>query len=153
MWCGRMNKSTSEGIPRNEWMLVEDLADKVLDANLSGDLVIELKYKEQMINLLDKLQTKYGELPSIYATKADYIDDIQQEVVLLKKGFDIANNLNDKKNRTLISGSLAQRYIEELRDKANGIIWINKIEDCLKEYYDKDEAEQCSELKKLLNNL
>lgn len=149
-----MNKDfTSDGIPTDEWKLVEELADKVLDANLSDDSVMESKYKAEMVDLLDSLQRKYGDCPSIFATKADYIDSTEREIILLKKAFELSKSNGDKKNNTLISGSLAQRYIEELRDRINGDTWIKEFECCLKDYNDEQAEDELVELRNILSML
>lgn len=143
-----MNDKTSDGISKEEWKEIEELAEKIVSADDSDDENLAREYTRDIIRKLNNLQNKYGDLPSILATKADYVDDINQALIILKKAYEIAQSMNDKKNLTLISSSLAQKYIEELEDNKQGKIWLDELRINLNNSYDDYEFKEYIRLRK-----
>lgn len=146
-----MDDTTSDGISKIEWNKIEYLASKIVADAFSDDDILYKKHTEEILYELDILQNKYGELPSILATKADYVDDCKQELILLKKAYEIARSIMDTKNLTYISSSLAQRYVEKFEDKDNGKFWLNEFKKSLIGYFDQCESEEYTRLVKLYN--
>jgi hypothetical protein len=119
---------TTDGISAEDWDQVHDLACQIVNTSSRGDDESSSKYTEHLLSLLDELQTKYGELPSLFATRADYIDDISERLRLLGRAYDLADTHQDRSNQVLIAFSLAQIYIEELTDPENGGAWLDILE-------------------------
>src|SRR4051812_19878088 len=115
---------TSDGIKTDDWDRVKDLACQVANASSHGDDEASARYTERLVMLLDEFQEKYGELPSILATKADYIDNTSDRLQLLRRAYELAEARQDKSNRVLIASSLAQIYVEELADLERGSVWL-----------------------------
>ena len=143
-----MNDKTSDGINKEDWKEIEELAEEIVSAD---DEHLAKKYTEDIIAKLNNLQTKYGDLPSILSTKADYIDNISKALILFKKAYEVAQSMDDKKNLTFISSSLAQKYIEELEDNKCGKIWLDELRINLNNYYDDYEFEEYIRLSKFLD--
>jgi hypothetical protein len=59
------------------------------------------------------LEEKYGPLPSLLATRADYVDSPEEREYLLLRAYEQARALNDLKNLVEIAESLASFYIED----------------------------------------
>ena len=91
---------------------------------------------------LDELRAKHGPHPNILATKADYITDITCRLALLKDAFILASCMADKKNMTLIAGSIAEIYVDEIKDKQNGSLWTALLRFCLRRQPDETEYRQ-----------
>jgi hypothetical protein len=101
---------TSDGISSRDWDEVEKLSFSIADAieNESDSAVLV----EELFNKLDRLESKYGKLPSITATRADYIDCPSKQLSLLKEAYASSLEINDKKNMAYISASIAEFYME-----------------------------------------
>ena len=124
---------TSDGITDEDWDLVADLAEAVV--NQTGLDLDPLLAKRRLIYNLDSLESKYGRLPSILSTKADYVDDRDIQLSLLKEAYAGACEINDLKNKVFICGSLVEVYIDALeRSKAEH--WLEKLREALVDYPD-----------------
>jgi hypothetical protein len=127
----------SDGISDSDWDILSDLARKVVE---SVDRPEDNKSAEQrLLKFLDELEQKYGKRPSILATRAYYIDDDRERVLLLEEGYKLAAAMNDSFNRTLIASSLAQLFIEDMEDHKSGRIWVDELGDCLALHWDDGE--------------
>jgi hypothetical protein len=85
---------TSDGISSEDWEEVHELALAV--ANASDDE--DGPHRERLFACLHKLISKYGELPSILATRADYVDDPTEFERLFLRAFDLALARGDQSN-------------------------------------------------------
>lgn len=119
---------TSDGIITTDWEQVQELACEIVNTSSTGNEQASLEATERLLLLLDTLQEKYGELPSILATKADYLDDTTERVCLLKRAYERAGVLLDNDNLLLICFSIAEIYIDELTDLENSQIWLQTLE-------------------------
>lgn len=131
---------TSDGISTRDWNRVRALATKV--ANTAEDSPAEVRLTKQLHELIDNLATKYGELPSLLATKADYLEDASERLKLLSRAYRVAERRADKPNLTFVSSSIAQLCIEELRDLRQGGAWLRKLEEHLGQWWDDSEAKE-----------
>jgi hypothetical protein len=111
---------TSDGISAEDWDRVHDL---VLDIVNSGDDENKERLRGLLFGYLDDLTMKYGELPSIYATRADYVDRPLESERLLLRGFDLAVDRDDQPNIRAIALSLASLYASGLRDVVAATRW------------------------------
>jgi hypothetical protein len=71
-----------------------------------------------------RLEARYGPLPSILATRADYTDDAVDAVSLLERAYESAVARGDGVNRVEIAESLAQMHVEHLQDLHGAIRWL-----------------------------
>jgi hypothetical protein len=74
--------STLDGIDANDWEAVQDLAIDVVNAPDHE----KTNVRQLLLDYLDTLEARYGTLPSILATRADYLedDDPKREQLLLR---------------------------------------------------------------------
>jgi len=111
---------TSDGISSEDWGKVRDLA--VALANASDDE--DEPHRERLLAYLRELVSKYGELPSIVATQADYAGDPGESERLLLRAFDLAVGRDDKSNILEIALSLAKLYASELPRVVEASRWL-----------------------------
>jgi len=123
---------TPDGISTEDWDRVHELA--VESANASGveDWPRMRVAHRQMVDLLDELQEKYGALPSLLATRADYVDEPEGREYWLLAAYDLATQRADPKNRVWIASSLAGLYLEDVRERAKGQEWLTRLTEHLK---------------------
>ena len=71
---------TSDGISDADWDVVHALAVEIVNASESEAAV---RTTAALLCHLDTLEQKYGALPSILATRADYVEDAGERLRLL----------------------------------------------------------------------
>ena len=64
---------TPDGISADDWRRVHELAVEVVNLSADDDGTASDEAAERLLDVLDDLQRKYGPLPSILATRADYV--------------------------------------------------------------------------------
>lgn len=138
---------TTDGISDEEWDVVKDFAAKI--ANLATQDKNDQSTVNKLLKYLDKLEGKYGRLPSILATKADYVNN---SIDLLKEAYKKACLSNDAFNKTMIAESLAESYLEDLHDKKNSSYWLKILKENLEEYEDSDLKQSYKDLKTQLDD-
>ena len=124
---------TSDGISDAEWDVVRFHSESIVDAD-SNDIESGILVR-RLLDELDKLKNKYGRLPSILGTEADYVDDEIAQLSLLKEAFVSASEMSDAANKVYIATSLVEFYLssgEVCRVK----FWSEKLEFCLAEFSD-----------------
>lgn len=141
---------TSDGISTKDWDRVKERASKIATAVCSDKSAQAKKETKVLLVLLDQLQKRYGELPSILATRADYVTSDAESLGLLKKAYALAEKTNDKANLTYIASSLAELYVVDRCDKKNGKLWLAKLRTCLRRYFDEHEFNVYKTLQKML---
>lgn len=102
--------ATSDGISTADWEVVHDLALKIANAEAESDTNV---YKKQLMLYLDELEAKYGVLPSILATRADYVEDRAEAGALLRQAYTIAAAARDTLNMKEIAESLKELQLED----------------------------------------
>src|SRR5207237_9182490 len=120
-------------------------AAAVADAVCSGLPAHDAKMS--LFAQLAQLEERYGKLPSILATRADFIDDPHESITLLQEAWRIAFATSDRQNLVFIAGSLAEAYVEDLGDLRNGAKWITRLEDALGDKWEDYEYRQLVELR------
>jgi hypothetical protein len=138
-------KQTSDGISADDWEIVRDLAVDIVNAGTDGGRASALS---KLLIFLDALEQRYGALPSILATRADFIDDATARESLLNDAYSLARLQNDKTNALHISHSLATFYIEDLHDLAKGKEWLRRLKEHLDDLPDQDYL---SDYERLMN--
>lgn len=142
--------STSDGISGEDWDVVHDLSLKIVNAEAESE---ENIYTDQLLHYLDELEEKYGALPSILATRADYASDTKEQSALLRQAYALAEASRDTANLKQIAHSLAELYIEDVKDASEGQIWIERLRDHLISSPDKDLHDEVKRLQKSLDQL
>jgi hypothetical protein len=125
---------TSDGISEKDWNLIINLAEDVVELT-GGDLDSRLA-KKRLIRALARLELKYGRIPSILSTKADYVDDEKIKLSLLKEAYLGACELSDFKNRVFISSTITELYVE-VSDQIRARYWIDRFKEDLNSYPDE----------------
>ena len=104
----------------------------------------------QLLNYLDKLESKYGRLPSILDTRADFSKDSSFSASLYKEAYAASLELGDNKNLSLVSSSLAEIYATEIKDFAKGKVWFELFKAHQHNYSDEDLDGLAKELAAIL---
>lgn len=144
--------ATSDGIDARDWEVIGDLAVAVVNRSREGgDASLDRK---RLLRALDKLEKKYGRLPSILSTRADYVDDFEVSLSLLKEAYVTASERSDAKNKAFISSTLSEMYLETFQRKDLARFWLGLFRKDL-ESYSKDEYLQklCAELSDCLSEV
>jgi hypothetical protein len=87
---------TSDGISGEDWDVLHGLAVELVNAADGDD---EAACRATLMRYLDRLAAKYGERPSILATRADYTQDAETKERLLRRAYDLAEARGDAQNR------------------------------------------------------
>src|SRR6266853_5733168 len=144
---------TTDGISTEDWEVVKDFAAKIATAACADDNANSQRLTEELSRYLERLETKYGKLPSIIATKADYTADLNQRVELLKQAYALAKQSDDKVNMTLTASSLAQLFVEEALDIPSAESWLALLSDALGDTWDDLEHQEFLKLQRKFENL
>lgn len=141
---------TSDGISTEDWNAVHELVLNIANAEAEAE---ENIFTNQLLQLLNELEGRYGILPSILATRADYVSDINEQAMLFRQAHALAEASNDIKNLKLISHSLAELYIKDLEDRSEGQTWIKRLSDHLISSPEKDLEDELKRLHEILDRL
>jgi hypothetical protein len=146
-----MTVATSDGISNEDWDLVHEFAVAIVNA--SGEEEANLRRK--LLAYLDELERKYGVLPSILATRADYIDeeDTPRRIELLTRAHTEATNRGDVRNQLYSAASIAGLYVRDLADVARGRHWLGIATALLTEAGDSSDADELNEIAETLEHL
>ena len=144
---------TADGISTEDWEVVKDFAAKIANAVCAEDNANSQRLTEDLLRYLERLETKYGRLPSIIATKADYTTELNQRVQLLKQAYALAKQSNDKVNMTLTASSLAQLFVEETLDVSSAQAWLALLSNALGDNWDDLEHQEFLKLQGELESL
>jgi hypothetical protein len=143
---------TPDGISTEDWSEVHELAVEVVSLSADGDEPASSAARRRLLALLDDLSKQYGPLPSLLATRADYVEDDGAREYWLLAGYDEALRRGDSKNLTLISHSLAQLYVESRPTSVEAARWLDHLERHLAIYSDEHEANELSRLRTLVSS-
>ena len=115
--------TTSDGISSEDWDLVHGFAVDVVNAPDHE----RNRHRQLLRDCLDTLEAKYGSLPSILATRADYLDehDPAREELLIRAHL-LAEERGDLNNVTLASQSLAELCLAR-RDLTGADQWLRRM--------------------------
>lgn len=128
--------TTSDGIQGSDWEEIMTSAAAV--ANQIGMGLDASLEKKRLLRYLEKLEQKYGRLPSILSTRADYTDDVKISLSLLKEAYVSAEEAYDAKNKVIISSSIAEIYLDYFNHKSRAAFWLNTLKQDLEEYPDDE---------------
>jgi hypothetical protein len=113
--------ATSDGISTEDWEKVQEFAVDIANAPDDDGL------RNNLLKWLEQLERKYGSLPSVLATRADYLDseDPQREQLLIR-AYSAAKSRADVHNLVHIAHSLAELYLER-RCAADADQWLTAL--------------------------
>jgi hypothetical protein len=143
---------TPDGISDADWDRVKALAVAILEATHDEDESGESETRALM-NFLDDLESRCGTLPSILATRADFLDDPAQAVAMLERAYGLAVERDSARDRLYIADTLAGTYIRELEDADAGEAWLGRLADELKTSGDESDITSYEELRVDLQRL
>ena len=99
----------SNRLARSDWEKLTKLSTKIADAAIvECDEPVAEKYIEDLLVLIESLLQQYGKLPSLLATKADFIHDDQMKVSLYEEAYTIAEKSDDFINMRMILDSISE---------------------------------------------
>src|SRR5947209_3200002 len=107
---------TSDGINKADWDIIQNYAARIAAAICNDQEGVSIDLTERLLKSLSQLEAKYGRLPSIVATEADYTHDQASRVKLLEEAFLLATEREDTSNQALSASSLAETFLEEMPD-------------------------------------
>jgi hypothetical protein len=119
--------ATPDGISTRDWDQVQAIALDLLDAILRQDDASQEEHRARLLREIDRLEGKYGERPSLLATRADFTEDPAVAEPLLLRAYALAEGRDDARNALYVSHSLAGLYVEDLRDAARGRLWTKRL--------------------------
>ena len=128
---------TSDGISSEDWDQIRALAAELLNATDEE----EDRVRHRLFERLRELAAKYGELPSILATEADYVVDPLESERLFLRAFELARARNDQANIREIALSLADLYATQLRSVTQASNWLEVASAYISPDSDIDRAE------------
>ena len=141
---------TPDGISSDDWDRVRELAAEIV--NLSGadryeasDLV-----SRELVEFLVGLENKYGPLPSLLATRADYVESTDEREHLLLTAYRESERRADLRNQAWIAHSLASHYVEAVPDDGRGERWLLIAEEHLRAFPDEDVGDDLDRLRAAL---
>lgn len=126
---------TSDGISDDDWVIVRNFAEQIASYVSRG--VDPRHLIKQLIQHLRSLEARYGPLPSIISTEADYTIDKRKELRLLKEAYATACEISDDKNQAYITASLTEYYLERARDLRKARYWCGVLHKTLERYTDE----------------
>src|SRR5262245_14796224 len=144
--------ATTDGISTADWNRVTELAMEIWKH--INDAAAEERCRRDLLNYLDALETKYGSLPSILATRADFSSSDAKREELLARAYALAVECRDRINALYIAHSLADMYLGELGKPLEGARWLSCFGTLL--YEEPDDplwAKEFERLKKLAKEL
>jgi hypothetical protein len=141
---------TPDGIRDEDWDRVHELAVEIVNA---GDAEKCDEQKAQLLECLDRLEEKYGPLPSILATRADYVKEPEESRELLERAYAPALEKHDRLNVLYVASSLARLHIERLRNVTEGVKWLAAFKEALKYAGDESDIEEYEDLAKMLRDV
>lgn len=114
---------TSDGISTEDWDRVTELAFEVWKH--LGDAEKDRRYQD-LFDFLDSLEARYGSVPSILATRADFTSphEVRNKEELLVRAYALAIERADGLNALQIAHSLADLYLGMLQEPLEGRRWL-----------------------------
>jgi hypothetical protein len=144
---------TPDGISTEDWDRVHELALEVVNSSAEGDDSASGAASLRLRELLDHLQEKYGPLPSLLATRADYVEGSEEREYWLLAAYQQAHDRGDSKNSVWIAASLAAFHLEEVPDVTKGAQWLECLEGHLQSFADSSETKEAVRLRGVLETL
>jgi len=103
-----------------------------------------------MFAYLKELEHRSRLLPSILATRAEYLEDPLGSRDVVVKAYSLSRDGKDRLNALYSATSLADLYLSELKDPNEAERWLSLARDGLKECGDKNDIAECDRLERAL---
>ena len=140
-------------IAETDWEEIQERASEIAEAALAGDMGRMQALKSGLMQRLEDLANQYGPNPALLGVRAEYTDDAGERLALCQKAYVLAEQGGDSESLTMLSHSLAELYIEEFHDAANGNRWLARLEANLRACHSDFEAGEYGRLRKALEKL
>jgi hypothetical protein len=137
---------TPDGIATEDWDRVHELAADIVNASAAEDEAAGAAVSGRLLEWLEELLRRYGPLPSILATRADYVGSNAEREYLLLAAYEQAEQRGDRRNLAWVASSLAGLYVEELRDVAEGQRWLGRLARHVQACPEANEADELARL-------
>jgi hypothetical protein len=82
-------------ISREDWSQVREKASEILNASEADDRTMVEVHTNGLMEILADLEGKYGRIPAILATRADFLDDYAERKALYLEALDLAIRAGD----------------------------------------------------------
>ena len=83
---------TPDGISAEDWDRVAEAACQIVNASAMDDEILCAHHTCALFEILDELESQYGRIPSILATRADFSDDPQVAIPLLEEALAVSSD-------------------------------------------------------------
>lgn len=136
---------TPDGLSTEDWDRVHETALEIVHASSMDDEILCSHHTEHMFEILDELETRYGRIPSVLATRADYIDDPLMAIALHEEVLLIAT---DPLSRRFSLQSLIRLMIDLCYEGSSIQVLLDELErvtDLDAESFDADEFRELQE--------
>ncbi len=143
---------TPDGISTEDWDRVHALAVEVVNASSAGNMPAGAAAQQALLAWLDELLRRYGPLPSILATRADYVDGVAERERLLLAAYEEAERRADARNLAWVSSSLAGLYVEDQHNHAEGERWLERLRQHAAAVPDTSETDEYNRLRSILSD-
>jgi hypothetical protein len=121
--------ATRDGVSDQHWRRVQELAWSLL--RHADDEKAEL-CRSHLLDYLERLELRYGVLPSILATRGEFSEDREDQKKLLLAAYELAEARRDHQNLLYIAHSLAELYLDEFKDPVESKRWLDAMRRALK---------------------
>ncbi len=135
---------TPDGITTADWVRVEEAASQIVNASLMDDEILGAHHKSALFQLLDELEGRYGRVPSILSTRADFSDDPREAIPLLEEALALST---DHISTRLALQSLVSLMIEEDHDDAAVEARLSELDELSDDQADPDDFEEALDLR------
>ena len=82
-------------ITKEAWARVHQKACDIANARLMHDDIMSAVHKTGMLEVLNELEEEYGVHPAILATRADYVESLQERRRLFNEALSLARQRGD----------------------------------------------------------
>jgi hypothetical protein len=110
----------TDGITTTDWDRIHQLSVDVMNAAAADE---ERARARDLLRALDELEYRYGPVPTILATRGDYLEDAGEAITSLLRAWDGFSERGDRQNQFWVATSIVDRYVE-LNDAANASGWL-----------------------------
>lgn len=133
-----------DGISTADWERVEKASFKVVNAILIDDTTLCAHHTGLLLQVLDELENRYGRLPSILATRADFSDDPSEAIPLLEEALALST---DALSSRLALQSLVARMIDEGHHDAAVEARLKELDELSNDEADPSDFEEALDLR------
>lgn len=135
---------TPDGISNDDWHRVHHAACDIVNASAAGDEVLSDHHHERLFEIIGELEVVYGRLPSLLATRADFMDDDAAAIPLLEEALVACEDEVSERLTldSLIGRMIDQHFPDEMIQKH-----LTRLESLVETHGDETDREELAELK------